>query len=268
MSTFPSLRPAAGPTAAPASETTVRREARGGEGAPRVSNVYAAEQYRVLGHVVQQLGKSDKRVIAISSPVAGDGKTTTCINLASTLSHSPGCRVLLIDADLRRGTLGEQLGLGRPAGPGLAGAIADESIAVETVVRRRPGLPFAVLPAGACPAMPYEALRSSRMDEILKAARQSFDYVLVDTPPVVPVADLLALSDWVDGIFLVVSAHQTPRGLLDEALSSMDPEKVVGIVYNGDDLPLLNRHRAYYSYGERGSAPRRSPSILAASNRP
>jgi capsular exopolysaccharide synthesis family protein len=246
-----------------------RKEARGAETAPRVANVYAAEQYRVLGHIVQQLGKLEKRVIAISSPVAGDGKTTTSINLASTLSQSAGSRVLLIDADLRRGTLCEQLGLVRPAGPGLAGAIADEAIALESVVRRRPGLPFAVLPAGTCPVMPYEALHSSRTGEILKAARQSFDYVLVDTPPVVPVADLLALSDWVDGIFLVVSAHGTPRGLLDEALSSMDPAKVVGIIYNGDDLPLLNRHRAYYSYGERGSAPGRSPSILASPpNRP
>lgn len=264
MSTLPGLRP----VVAPGSEAASQQGARAAEGAARVANVYAAEQYRVLGHVVQQLGKLEKRVIAISSPVAGDGKTTTCINLASTLSHSPGCRVLLVDADLRRGSLGEQLGLGRPAGPGLAGAIDDGSIALESVVRRRPGLPFAVLPAGTCPGMPYEALRSARMDEILKAARQAFDYVLVDTPPVVPVADLLALSDWVDGIFLVVSAHKTPRGLLDEALSSMDPQKVVGIVYNGDDLPLLNRHRAYYSYGERGSAPGRLPSILAVTNRP
>lgn len=264
MSTLPGLRS----PAVPAPEVAVRKQARSVDGAPRVSNVYAAEQYRVLGHIVQQLGKVEKRVVAISSPVAGDGKTTTSINLASTLSHSPGCRVLLVDADLRRGTLGEQLGLARSAGPGLAGAIADSTIALETVVRRRPGLPFAVLPAGICPDMPYEALRSARMDEILKAARESFDYVLVDTPPVVPVADLLALSDWVDGIFLVVSAHGTPRGLLDEALSSMDPKKVVGIIYNGDDLPLSNRHRAYYSYGEPGSAPRREPSILAAPNRP
>jgi Mrp family chromosome partitioning ATPase len=78
--------------------------------------------------------------------------------------------------------------------------------------------------------------------------------VLVDTPPVVPVADTRALSQWVDGFILVVMAHQTPSELLDEALSAMDPEKVVGIVFNGDDLPLSRRYRSYYSYG--GAAPR------------
>ncbi len=263
MSTIPSLR-----SVVTAGERASSRDARMVESAPRVPHTYAAEQYRVLSHIVQQLGKLDKRVIAISSPVAGDGKTTTSINLASTLSQSPGCRVLLVDADLRRGSLGEQLGFGRPAGPGLAGAIADPSCSLEAVVRRRPGLAYAVLPAGTCPAMPYEALRSTRTDEILKSAREAFDYVLVDTPPVVPVADLLALSDWVDGIFLVVSAHVTPRSLLDEALSSLDPKKVVGIVYNGDDLPLSRRHRSYYSYGEPGLTPSRSPSILGASKRP
>jgi capsular exopolysaccharide synthesis family protein len=191
-----------------------------------------------LSHIVQQLGKLGRRVIAVTSPVAGDGKTTTSINLARTLAQSSDSRVLLIDADLRRGSLGEQLGISRASSPGLAGMIADPLCRLEGVVRRRPGLSFALLPAGVCPAMPYEALRSPRVGELLSEARERFDYVLVDTPPVVPVADLRVISEWVDGIFLVVSAHVTPRGLLDEALSAMDPDKFVGIIYNGDELPL------------------------------
>jgi Mrp family chromosome partitioning ATPase len=232
------------------------------ETAASVPQAYAAEQYRVLGHIVQQLGKIGRRVIAITSPVAGDGKTTTSINLARTLSQSSSARVLLIDADLRRGTLGEQLGFGRATTGGFAGAIADPLCRLESVVRKRPGLGFALLPAGACPVMPYESLCLPRVGELIAEARAGFDYVLVDTPPVVPVADLRAIGEWVDGVFLVVSAHVTPKGLLDEALSAMNPEKVVGIVYNGDDLPLSRQYRSYYSYGDSGTKPRRAPAIL------
>lgn len=236
--------------------------------APRAPQAYAAEQYRVLSHITQQLGKDSRKVIAISSPIAGDGKTTTSINLARALSQSSGARVLLIDADLRRGSLGEHLGIGRSASCGLGGMIADPLRRLDEVVCRRPGLSFAVLPAGVCPAMPYEALRSVRLGELLAEAREQFDHVLVDTPPVVPVADLHAISEWVDGIFLVVSAHVTPRALLDEALSAMDADKVVGLVYNGDDLPWSRRHRSYYSYGEPTPKPGLWSSLLGAGRRP
>jgi polysaccharide biosynthesis transport protein len=208
---------------------------------------FPAEQYRVLGHIVEALGKTGRKVIAVSSPVGGDGKTTTTLNLARTLARSPETRVLLIDADFRRGTIGERLGVGRSASRGLAGALGD-SESLDAVVRRVPALNLSVLLSGRCPAMPYEALHSLRMGELLHEARESYDYVLVDTPPVVPVADVRAISPWVDGFFLVVSAHYTPRELLDEALSAMDPEKVVGIVYNGDDELLSRRYRYHYNY--------------------
>jgi len=233
----------------------------------REPQAFEAEQYRVLSHIVQQLAKAGRPVIAISSPVAGDGKTITSINLARTLAQAAECRVLLVDADLRRGSVGQQLGIGRSTSLGLAGAIADPGCRLDTVVRRLSAENLSVLPAGVCPPTPYEALRSPRVGELLQEARELYGYVLVDTPPVVPVADARALSQWVDGFFLVVAAHYTPRALLDDALSAMDPEKVVGIVYNGDDQPLSRRYRDYYSYGE--PAPRRGfwASLLGAGRR-
>jgi protein-tyrosine kinase len=225
----------------------------------RMQQTLGAEQYRALRHIVEQFGKTQRSVIAISSPVAGDGKTMTSLNLAKAMAQSQDSRVLLIDADLRRGSVGELLGIARGSSLGLAGAIADRNCRLSTVVRRVPGTNLSVLPTGACPAMPYETLRSQRAGAIFKEAKDSYDYVLVDTPPVVPVADTRALSQWVDGFILVVSAHQTPRPLLDEALSAMDPEKVLGIVYNGDDLPASRKYRYYYSYG----TPAR-PSLLAS----
>jgi Mrp family chromosome partitioning ATPase len=144
--------------------------------------------------------------------------------------------------------------LSRALTPGLAGAIANPSLRLSAVIRRLPNSNLTILPAGACPPVPYEALRSLRAGELLAEAKASYDYVLIDAPPVVPVADVRVLTERVDGFFLVVTAHRTPRGLLDEALSTMDPEKVLGIVYNGDDLPISRRHRYYYSYGQ--AAPR------------
>lgn len=255
----------------PASPQLDRAPAKASGGASRISNgmpkAFEAEQYRVLSHIVEQLARAGRAVIAISSPIAGDGKTITSINLARTLAQAPESRVLLVDADLRRGCVGEQLGFGRSTSLGLAGAIADPACRLETVVRQRPGANLAVLPAGACPPMPYEALRSPRVGELFKEARQRYDYVLVDTPPVVPVADLRALSQWVDGVFLVVTAHYTPRALLDEALSALDPEKVVGLVYNGDDLPLSRQYRSYYGYGEPAPRPGFWASLLGAGSR-
>ncbi len=191
-----------------------------------------------------------RSVIAVTSPVAGDGKTITSVNLARSLAQAPEHRILLVDADLRRGCVGQQLGVGRATSLGLAGAIATAGTRLDAVVRHLPASNLWVLPAGACPSMPYEALRSPRVGELLEEARGRFDYVLVDTPPVVPVADWRVLGQWVDGVLLVVGAHYTPRALLDEALSVLGPEKVVGIVFNGDDQPLSRRYRSYYAYGE------------------
>ena len=182
----------------------------------KAQQAFGAEQYRVLRHLMEQFGKVGRSVVAISSPVAGDGKTMTSINLAKAMAQAPDSRILLVDADLRRGSVGEQLGLGR-ASQGLSGAIADPSCRLATAVRRLPALNLSVVLAGPCPAMPYEALRSPRLGELLAEARVSYDCVIVDTPPIVPVADMRALSQWVDGFILVVSAHRTPRSFVDEA---------------------------------------------------
>src|SRR6185295_9183402 len=104
-----------------------------------------AEQYRVLADIVEQLAKMGRPVVAVTSPIPGDGKTVTSINLARTLARAPGSHVLLIDADLRRGSVGEQLGIGRATSPGLAGAI-EKGSRLDAVVRRRPALNLSVLP--------------------------------------------------------------------------------------------------------------------------
>ena len=91
---------------------------------------------------------------------------------------------------------------------------------------------------------PYELLASPRLEKLLRDARSFYDYVLIDTPPVVPLVDCRLLGRWVDGFIVVVAAHKTPRKVVAEALNLLDPAKIIGIVFNGDDRPLA----AYYGY--------------------
>ena len=91
----------------------------------------------------------------------------------------------------------------------------------------------------------YELLAAPRLEAVLDEARRSYDYVLIDTPPVVPLADSRLLSRVIDGYFLVVAAHTTPRRLLTEALDLLDRAKVVAVVFNGDDRPLSTYYGSY-----------------------
>jgi len=202
---------------------------------------FAAEQYRGLRHIVEESGK---HVVGITSPTPGDGKTTTAVNLAGALAQAPGTRVLLVEADLRRPRIGDQLALEGSDTRGLADAIADDRLTLPEVVRHLPRFNLSVLPAGRSPASPYEALHSSRLDGLLEEARSHYAYVVVDTPPVVPVPDCRLIARLVDGFFVLVGAHRTRRELLQEALAALDSTKILGLVFNGDDRP----RRGYDGY--------------------
>lgn len=208
---------------------------------------FAAEQYQGLRLKVERLRDTrGVRALAISSPGVGDGKTVTSINLAAALARGPSSRVLLIDADLRRPAIAHQLGIDEHDGPGLADVISDEHIEMSAAIRRPEGTNFAVIPAGL-PSMPvHELLRSPRLEWIIQQARSSFDFVVVDTPPLVPVSDAVLISRSVDGMLVVVSANETPRKLLEESLNLLDASKVLGIVFNGDSSPLYGYYDAYY----------------------
>jgi len=208
---------------------------------------FGAEQYRALRHQIEQLRRTtDLSVIAVSSPDTADGKTTTAINLAGALAQAPDARVLLIDADLRAANLVAQLGLAESAARGLVDAILDPSLRLGAVTQSLAHLNLSVLPAGRRPSAPYEVLKSLRVVELLAEARRAYDYVIVDTPPLVSVPDSRIIGKWVDGFLIVVAADRTPRRLLEEALNLLEPAKIVGMVFNGDD-----RHLSRGSYASR-----------------
>ncbi|HYV17870.1 MAG TPA: CpsD/CapB family tyrosine-protein kinase [Verrucomicrobiae bacterium] len=208
---------------------------------------FEADRYRVLRHRLENsrdLGKP--RVIAVTSACAGDGKTTTAINLALTLASSGDRKVLLADADMRLSNVATQLGMGDTRLPGLADLLLDSSLQLEGLVRRRPPARAAFLTAGRVLESPCDALRSARLEEIVEEARRAFDFVVIDTPPVGPVPDCQAISRVVDGVLVVVAAHRTPRRALEEALNALDPGKVTGLILNGGDVPNTEYYGRYY----------------------
>lgn len=208
---------------------------------------FEADQYRTVRHALERRQPLMK-LIAVTSAVAGDGKTTTALNLAGTLAHAADVRILVVDLDLRTRSLGNRLGL-IDQSPGLVNLILDPDLALNDVIRRHPRFRLSVLPAGPALTVPYELLKSPRMGEILHEVRQHYDYIVLDTPPLVPVPDFRLIADLVDGFVVVVAAHRTPRKLLEDALALMETSKPIGIVFNGDDRPLHGYYGYYYGYG-------------------
>ena len=219
---------------------------------------YEAEQYRKLRYVIEILHQGGEGVVVgICSPAAGDGKSMTAVNLAGALAQDASVRVLLIDADLRRlsDTLKDRLDLGKRTDPGLTDAIHRRDMVLQDVVRHLLPINLAVIPVGSASPAPYETLRSPRLGELIAEARRRYDYVIVDAPPVVPVSDCQLLAKWMDAFVMVVTAHYTPRPMLEEALELMEPKKLLGLIFNrSDQRPSRYYGYGYYGYGGRPAA--------------
>jgi capsular exopolysaccharide synthesis family protein len=182
------------------------------------------------------------KVIQVTSPNMGDGKTTLITNLAVSISQS-GRRVLLVDADLRRPRIHRAFGL--TARVGLAEVIAgtaelDEAVQVTAV----PNL--SVLPCGRRPPNPAEVLTSPRLEDVLDDVRGAFDYVLVDSPPLLAVSDPCIVAPRVDALLLTIRVSKNGRPAAERARDLLAGLRVncLGVVVNG-----VGRHGAMVGYG-------------------
>jgi capsular exopolysaccharide synthesis family protein len=197
---------------------------------------FAADQYRVLRHLIEERRSEGLGVIAVTSPAPEDGKTLTAINLAGSLAEASNARVLLVDADLRRPSVLMRLGMGNRAPRGLVDLVSDEAVHLEELVRRVARTNLFLLPPGKLRTSPYEVLKSARLAPLFNEARRSFHSVVVDTPPIVAFPDFRLVEKVVDASLLVVAAHRTPGAAIDDAVSLLDPAKALGVVFNGADL--------------------------------
>ena len=195
---------------------------------------FAAEQYRAVRLAIETMRhERGTRVVGVSSPGRGDGKTMTALNLAGALAQAPDARVVLVEADLRHPATARYLGVSAPRG--LSSYLLDHNMSLDAVLQRPPSIAFSVVPAGAASSMPYELLKSPRLAALLGELRQRFDYVLVDTPPALPFPDVGILRDLVDGFVVVVRANRTPREMLQDTMSVLGRPRTLGLVFNDDE---------------------------------
>jgi len=208
------------------------------------------EQYRRLAAVLHDAhNTSGLRVIMVASAVAGEGKTLTASNLALTFSESYQKKVLLIDADLRRPSLHSVFRL--DTAMGLSDGLLSTGETKMLVRQVSPRL--AVLPAGRPSSDPMAGLTSSRMRRLLEEASQTFDWIILDTPPVMLLPDAHLLASMVEGAVLVVRAESTPHELVKRSAEAIGRSRILGVVLNRAESDSKHEdHYQYYGYSERG----------------
>jgi succinoglycan biosynthesis transport protein ExoP len=193
----------------------------------------AAEAYRTLRTSIQFLGVDRQvRVVQVTSPNAQEGKTTTLANLGVALARA-GQRVVIICSDLRRPRVHEFFGLGNEVG--FTSVLLGE-ISLEAALQPAPGIErLSVLASGPIPPNPSELLQSRRTAELLARIQAEGHFLLIDSPPVLPVSDALVLSKRVDGTLLVCSSGSTGRKELSRAVEMLRQvdAPIIGTVLNG-----------------------------------
>jgi len=203
------------------------------------------EQYRRMAATLHHAQASHGlRVVMVTSALMGEGKTLTSSNLALTLSESYKKNVLLIDGDLRRPSLHTLFKI--DSSPGLSeGLIAgdDQRLAVRQVSPR-----LGVLTAGRPSSDPIAGLTSTRMRRVIDEARDAFDWVIIDTPPVALLPDANLLAAMADGAILVIRAGSTSCDLAQRAVQAIGRERILGVVLNRSASSTGETSYGYYDY--------------------
>jgi non-specific protein-tyrosine kinase len=206
-------------------------------------NSTQAEAFRSLRTAVK-FASLDRRlkVIQVTSPSQGEGKTTTIANLGVALAQG-GDRVAIVCCDLRRPKVQDRFGVDLT--PGFTDVLVDDATLAHAL--RRYDANVLILPAGTPPPNPSELLSSAKAAAVIKALAEEFDVVLVDSPPVLPVTDALVVSRMVDGTLIVADARSTARKGVKRTLQMLSQVNapVLGLVLNG----LSSESGAYLGYG-------------------
>lgn len=190
----------------------------------------AAERYRLLRTRLKRAENGRTvRAIIVTSPAKGDGKSLTAANLALTMAQEFHQHVLLLDADLRRPSVARMFGLSEA--PGLSEVLMGAAD-VDSALVHLPDQRLTVMQAGTPAVQPAELLGSASMRRLLDGLRTRFDRIIIDMPPVAPLADVHVLSPIADGLLMVVRAGITPKPAIERALSGLDMSKVLGLVLN------------------------------------
>jgi capsular exopolysaccharide synthesis family protein len=190
----------------------------------------AAEKFRFLGVRLRQLQQTRPlKKVLITSTIPQEGKSMVAANLACTLARRTHQKTLLVDGDLRRPSIARLFGLGKT--PGLSEWLQGERTPMTSIYRlEEAGL--WVLPAGSSPRNPLEAMQSGRLAGLMEQLTSWFDWVIIDSPPVLPLADTSVWMRMADGVLLVARQGTSEREHLKRGIEALEPTKLLGAIVN------------------------------------
>jgi capsular exopolysaccharide synthesis family protein len=210
-------------------------------------NSLGAEKFRLLRTRIRNLRERQQlQRLVVTSAVPSEGKTLVAMNLAVSMAKHTSEKILLLEGDLRKPTLGEHLGINHLSG------LADWATTNEPISRflcRFDGLQLWVLSAGSGVENPVAILQSRRFLEVYKQLSLCFDWIVIDAPPLLPMADVSLWSRQADGLLLVVREGRTPKAVLQKGLETLDNPRVIGVVLN-DARGVENSYYRHYYYGK------------------
>ena len=206
-----------------------------------------SESYRTIRTALRFFqAETPPRVVLLTSPSPGEGKTMTTLNLAIALAQD-GNKVLVIDADLRKGCCHARLGLQNRFG---LSDVLTRNLSLDGIIQKASLDGLSLMSRGSLHTNPSELLGSNRMHGMLAQLRQTYDFILVDTPPVIAVSDAAVLSSICDGVLLVLHGQKTTSPLAQLALERLQPVRaaILGVILNGVNLgnPDYEYYRHYY----------------------
>jgi capsular exopolysaccharide synthesis family protein len=208
-------------------------------------NSLGAEKFRLLRARLRHLQDQQHiKKIVITSAVPDEGKTVVSMNLAISLAKHTTQKVLLLEGDLRKPILAERLGM--PDFPGLEDWFRSTEPITKFIYQVK-GLQLGILPAGAPSKNPLSILQSPRFLELYQLLSSRFDWVLVDAPPLLPMADVNFWSRQADGLLLVLREGKASKKILEKGLESLDNPKVIGVVLNDAYSIEHGHYKRYYT---------------------
>jgi capsular exopolysaccharide synthesis family protein len=206
-----------------------------------------AEKFRFLGVRLRQMQQArGLKKLLITSTLSEEGKSLVTANLAATLARRKQQKVLLLEGDLRRPTQAQLFGGTRPAG--LSEWLQSGSRTVSNIYHLE-GPGFWLMPAGEPPENPLELMQSGKLAELIDHLVKIFDWVVIDSPPVLPLADTSVWSRFADAILLVVRAGRTEKPALQRGLGAIDQSRLIGVVVNNSTGQDEKDYYSRYSPG-------------------
>jgi len=208
-------------------------------------NPFAAEEFRKLKTQIFHWSPGPPHIVLVTSAFPNEGKTMVSVNLATAISQEIHKEAILIDADLRRPSVHFER---HPYSRGLSDFLMDQTSLSDILIHSE-AEKFWVIPAGAPSKKSAELIGSRRMEELLKSLRTFGEdtFIIIDSSPLLATSEPVLLSQWVDGVILVVMADRTPRESIKRAIQSIDRKKIIGVVLNQKEAKASSHYSSNYS---------------------